>query len=139
MNRASYFFAYIVVVISMTHAWRADAAGPADESVKTIPVTHYSYPATRRGDSKDMLFGVEVDDPYRWLEDGAAPDVLAWTKAQDEYARAELRKLPGRAAMAARLRELYYTDSVGVPSRRGDREFYTRRYASKEKAVVVAR
>src|SRR6185295_1294593 len=90
-------------------------------------------------EQKDTFFGVEVEDPYRWLEDGKAPDVQAWMKAQDNYARAELRKLPGRDAMAARLRELYAVESIGVPSRRGEREFNTRRYADKEKAVVVVR
>ena len=38
MNRASYLLACSAVVLSMTHASPADAAGPADESVKTIPV-----------------------------------------------------------------------------------------------------
>jgi prolyl oligopeptidase len=129
----------LALLFSVLHAPQMRGAEPAVENAKTIPVSRFHYPPTRRTELKDTFFGVEVEDPYRWLEDGKAADVLAWTKAQDEFARAELRKLPGRDAMAARLRELYSVESVGVPSRRGEREFNTRRYADKEKAVVVVR
>ena len=38
-------------------------------------------PATRTVDAKDVLHGVTVPDPYRWLEDVKAPEVQAWMKA----------------------------------------------------------
>ena len=44
-------------------------------------------PITRREDFREILHGVEVPDPYRWLEDGAAPETRAWLSAQHEYAR----------------------------------------------------
>ena len=44
-------------------------------------------PTTRREDFHEILHGVEVPDPYRWLEDGAAPETRAWLSAQQEYAR----------------------------------------------------
>jgi prolyl oligopeptidase len=137
MNRASFFLACLAFFISMTRSMHTPAAEPANAGAKSTIAPRYIYPPTRRTDFKDTFFGVEVDDPYRWLEDGKAPDVVAWMKAQDEFARAELHKLPGRDAMVARLRELYYTDSVGVPLHRPGRDFYTRRYADKEKGVVV--
>jgi prolyl oligopeptidase len=77
-----------------------------------------------------------VEDPYRWLEDGKSPEVLAWMKAEDDLCRGELKKYPERDAIAARLKELFYVDSLGAPRHRGDRYFYTRRHAAKEKAVV---
>ena len=52
------------------------------------------YPATRVDDVKDVLHGVEVRDPYRWLENAKAPEVQDWMKAQDALARGELKKLP---------------------------------------------
>src|SRR4029079_5622711 len=139
MNRAPYLPTCLVVLIAALQGPPALGTEPADDGAKSIPISRFHYPATRRLEQKDTFFGVEVEDPYRWLEDGKAPDVLAWMKAQDDYARAELRKLPGRDAMAARLRELYAVESSAVPSRRGEREFNTRRYANKEKAVVVVR
>lgn len=95
-----------------------------------------AYPASRTVDAKDVLHGVTVPDPYRWLEDAASPDVQAWMKAQDDLTRAELAKVPERARLLARLKELAYLDSVSAPVRRGEYVFLTRRHATKEKSVV---
>jgi prolyl oligopeptidase len=59
--------------------------------------------------------------------------------AQDGLARAQLKTMPGRDAIADRLRQLLYYDALGTPIHRGNRYFYTRRLASKEKAIVYVR
>ncbi|MFO0591593.1 MAG: prolyl oligopeptidase family serine peptidase [Polyangiaceae bacterium] len=105
---------------------------PSDpKSPKPLP-----YPETRKQDIVDTLFGVKIPDPYRWLEDGKSNEVQAWMKAEDDLARAELQKLPERDAFAARLKELFYIDSISAPRHRGDRYFYSRRHADKEKAIL---
>jgi prolyl oligopeptidase len=110
-----------------------DASVPTPEA---NPPGALAYPATRRDDVKDILHGVTVEDPYRWLENGKAPEVIAWMKAEDDLCRSELKKFAERDAIAARLKELFYVDSQGAPRHRGDRYFYSRRHATKEKAVV---
>ncbi len=97
------------------------------------------YPATRRSDQVDVLHGVPVPDPYRWLEDAKSPEVAAWTAAQDALARGVLAKLPERDALIARFRELFYVESVGTPRHHGGRWFIARRDAGKEKFVVYWR
>src|SRR5262245_13143781 len=82
------------------------------------------YPASRRDPVVDRVHGVAIADPYRWLEDAAKPDVQAWMKAQDEYARARLARLPGRDAIAARLGEVFYYDAVSAPKHRKGRYFF---------------
>ena len=84
----------------------------------------------------DTLHGVQVADPYRWLEDEKAPEVQAWMKAQDEFTRAQLAKLPGRDALAARLRSCSTIDAISAPTHRKGRYFYTRKHADKEKTIV---
>jgi prolyl oligopeptidase len=37
-----------------------------------------AYPVTRKEDVSDVFFSVQVADPYRWLEDGNSPEVMAW-------------------------------------------------------------
>ena len=108
----------------------------ASETPAPAPAPALAYPPTRREDVKDVLHGVTVEDPYRWLEDGKSPEVQAWMKAQNDLARAELAKLPERDAIAARLKELFYIDALGAPRHYGERYFYSRRLATKEKAVV---
>jgi prolyl oligopeptidase len=97
------------------------------------------YPPARRLEQLDTLFGVQIADPYRWLEDGKSDEVRTWTEDQDAFARARLSKLPGRAAMADRLKELFYVESTGIPHHLGNRWFYPRRDAGKEKAAIYWR
>ncbi|XXU06526.1 prolyl oligopeptidase family serine peptidase [Sorangium sp. So ce854] len=85
---------------------------------------------------KYTLHGVEITDPYRWLEDGDSPEVKEWMKSQDAFTRAELSRLPERDAIAARLKQLFYIDAVSAPRHRKGRYFFSRRHATKEKSIV---
>jgi prolyl oligopeptidase len=96
-------------------------------------------PETRREGLVETLHGLQIPDPYRWLEDARSPEVQRWMAAQDARARAALARLPGRPALVARARELFYTEEMGVPVPRGGRLFYTRRAATAEKAVLAWR
>jgi prolyl oligopeptidase len=96
----------------------------------------HPWPDTKAGTTVDTLHGVAVKDPFRWLEDEHAADVQEWMKEQDDYARAELAKLPGRAELAARMRELLYYDALGAPVHQGGRYFFSRKHADKEKTIV---
>jgi prolyl oligopeptidase len=97
------------------------------------------YPVARRDDQADVLHGTQVADPYRWLEDGRSDEVKKWADEEDALARASTSKLPGRDAIAARFKELFYVESAGVPRRMGSRLFYPRRDAGKEKAAIYWR
>ncbi|MHB2019040.1 MAG: prolyl oligopeptidase family serine peptidase [Candidatus Xenobia bacterium] len=94
------------------------------------------YPRTRQDDVRDTLHGVEVADPYRWLEDVKAAEVQDWMTEQDDLARAWLKQCPYRQELADRLKQLFYLDTIGAPVHRGTRYFYGRRHATKEKSVV---
>ncbi len=114
---------------------------PAAASAAPVPEEspRMSHPATRAESIVDTLHGVQVADPYRWLEDEKAPEVQAWMKAQDTHAREQLGRFPGREALHKRFTELFYTDSISTPSRRAGRFFYTRTHKDKEKGIVYWR
>ena len=97
------------------------------------------YPQTRRDDVVDVIHGVRVADPYRWLEDANKPEVKQWMAAQDRLTRGLLARQPGRARLAARLKALAYVESVSAPLVRGGRYFYERRHKDKEKAILYVR
>ena len=97
------------------------------------------YPPAPRLDVVDVLHGHEVADPYRWLEDGDAPETAAWSAAQDALARDHLDALPGRERLAGRLGELLATGSVGAPAWRGGRPFWMRRLPGQEHGVLLTR
>jgi prolyl oligopeptidase len=56
-------------------------------------------PSTPSGTTADMIQGVRVSDPYRWLEDWNDPKVQAWSEAQNMRTRAYLDALPYRGTV----------------------------------------
>ena len=98
---------------------------------------------TRKDDVVDRLHGVDIPDPYRWLEDADAPEVQRWTDAQNAATRRALDRVPGRAALEKRFWQLYEIGSVGVPVSRplkeGRRYFYTRRDGKQNQPVLYVR
>jgi prolyl oligopeptidase len=94
------------------------------------------YPATRRLDLVEDLFGHQVADPYRWLEDAGSDETQQWLAAQEELWAGQRDSLPGREQFAARVRELLRTGSVGLPAWRGTTRFYTRRDPGQEHAAL---
>jgi prolyl oligopeptidase len=54
----------------------------------------------------DDYFGTKVVDPYRYMENLKDPEVQAWMKAQNDYTRAVLARIPGREQLLARIRQL---------------------------------
>ena len=100
------------------------------------PTAKKPWPATRVEVVTDVVQGKKIDDPYRWLEAEKANDVQAWMKVQDDYARAELAKLPGRSELVERLKKLFYYDAISAPKHAKGRFFYTRKHADKEKTIV---
>ena len=80
----------------------------------------------------DTYFGTSVPDPYRYLEDMKSPDVAAWMKAQADFTRATLDRVPGRGALLKRIGEL----GDAVPARvsgvqvNGTHYYYLKRLAA---------
>src|SRR5579862_8576132 len=73
-----------------------------------LPSMNYAAtPPTEKKPVTDEYHGVKVVDDYRWLEDGGAPAVKAWTEAQNRNTRAYLDALPDRAAIQAQLTDWY--------------------------------
>ena len=99
-----------------------------------------TYPATGTGAVIDTKFGTAVPDPYRWLENDVRTDakVAAWVTAQNTVTQGYLATLPRRAAIAARLKQLWDFERFGVPLQRGDRSFYLRNSGLQNQAVLYA-
>jgi len=96
-------------------------------------------PPSRRNDVVDLMHGVPIHDPYRWLEDQNSPETRAWIKAQNAYSRSILDKLAGRDTIARRLGELMKVDDTQVPLERHGRYFFRRRNADQDLFVIYMR
>ena len=112
----------------------AIAAAGAQQGV-TVPPP----PPTEVREVVDTLHGVDVSDPYRWLEDQEAPETRAWIDAQNAYTDTVLDALPGRDRLRDVAAGVLEREAVGLPNERGGRYFYSRRGADQDLAILYVR
>ena len=98
------------------------------------------YPESPRGRVAETQFGVEVADPYRWLEEIDSEQSQAWVKAQAEFTDQYLAKLPGRERIRKRLEEMWDFDKFGIPRKvKGNKLIYSRRTGLQNQSVLYWR
>ncbi len=90
----------------------------AQESIK--------YPATKKVAQEDNYFGTIVKDPYRWLENDTAAEVIEWTKNQNAVTFGYLDKIPFRAGMKKRLNQILNYERISAPTRIGEYYLYSK-------------
>ena len=106
------------------------------ESLEDIKIT---YPETRMGDVVDTYFGVEVPDPYRWLEDDLSNETGDWVKAQNEVTAGYLTQIPYRAELKERLENLWDYEKETEPFREGNFTYFYRNNGLQDQYVIYRR
>jgi len=96
-------------------------------------------PPTRVENFREVLHGVELVDPYPWLNDLDRQEVRAWIDTQNAYTRSLLDGLPAREIIRKRLTELLVYDTLGAPEERAGRYFFSRRRAGEDQPVIYFR
>src|SRR5580765_345111 len=113
----------------------AGIAPAASANPQKIPAP----PPTRTDNVRDTLHGVEIVDPYRWLEDQQSAETRAWIDAQNRYTQSLLAQRPSLQAIRARLSGLMRSDRMSVPRVRGGQYFFTLQRADQDLAVICRR
>jgi prolyl oligopeptidase len=116
-----------LVILAVVAGWNANA------HAKSGP------PATRVQVVVDTLHGVPVSDPYRWLEDGANPEVRQWTEAQSEYFHQYADSFSGRELIRKELMDMLAVAGVGEVFNRGDLYFSMKRQGGQNQPVMYVR
>lgn len=100
-----------------------------------------AYPSTARVDVVDKQFGVDVADPYRWLEDDVRvnADVAKWVEQQNVTTNAYLNTLSGRDILTKRMQKLFDYERFGLPRKAGSRYFYTRNDGLQNQSILYVR
>lgn len=83
-----------------------------------------TYPVTKMVDTVDVYHGIEVADPYRWLEDDRSDETGAWVKEQNNITQDFLNKIPYRDQIKEKLTELWNYEKVGAPFIEGDYAYF---------------
>ena len=96
-------------------------------------------PETRVEVVTDTIHGVEIPDPYRWLEDQDSPETRAWIAAQNDYARQIVSDTALEGRIAARLSELMEVAQVSATREAGEYELFTLRRPGELQARIYRR
>ena len=88
----------------------------------------------------EVLHGIEITDPYRWLEDQNSPRTRKWLEEQGVYTRAYFDAIPDRGRIRTRVRELLaLKEVISEPWSVGNRYFFLKRQDYREQPVIVMR
>jgi len=105
--------------------------GRSEKMVKT-----FDYPSARKADQIDDYHGVKVADPYRWLEDLDSQETKVWVEAENKLTFSFLNSIPARTGIKDRVTKLWNYEKFGIPSKEGNRYFYSRNSGLQNQSVV---
>ena len=94
------------------------------------------YPNTDKIEQSDNYYGVEVQDPYRWLENPDAESTKAWVAAQNKVTTGYLKTITAREKIQQRLTQLWDYEKYGSPFKRGQRYFYFKNDGLQNQSVL---
>ena len=88
----------------------------------------------------EVLHGIEITDPYRWLEDQNSPRTRKWLEEQAAYAREYFAATPDRERIGTRVRDLLaLKEVISEPWNVGNCYFFLKRQEDREQPVIVMR
>ena len=96
----------------------------------------FNYPETPQVAQTDHYHGVEVNDPYRWLEDPDSEATKEWVEAQNQVTFSFLENIPERKTIRERLTELWDYEKYGIPIKKGERYFYFKNNGLQNQSVL---
>ena len=113
----------------------APAAPPAANA--PAPAARPAYPAAAKGTQIDTYHGKTVADPYRWLEDTDSAETRAWVEAENTLFSRWIGEVPQRAAIRARLEQIWNHPRWTPPVQEGGRYFYRHNDGLQNQGVLI--
>jgi prolyl oligopeptidase len=115
------------------------AQNPAQTIHAGNGVTLPPPPSTPTHSVTDGYQGMQIEDPYRWLEDAKSPQTRAWIDEQNKYTQQYLDQLKNRPEISHQLTELERVEEYSSPALRGGKYFFEKRLASENQASIYVR
>ncbi len=133
MTTKLWFALLLICLVNMAKA--ADNSVVRGGNGVTLPPP----PTTKAEPVTEVLHGVTVTDPYRWLEDSKSPATRAWLAEQMTYTEDYLKQVKVRPEIVKRLTELVRVESYSTPIERGDKFFFTKRLPEENQGSIYMR
>ena len=90
----------------------------------------------RKDQVVENFHGVEVKDPFRWLEDSSVPDTINWIEQQNQKCTEYFQSLPRKKVLEQRIKEIWDYSKFGVPQKAGDYHYYLKQGGLQNQPVL---
>lgn len=97
------------------------------------------YPETATVDHVDTYFGVEVADPYRWLENDTSAETEKWVIEQNKVTQDYISQIPFRDKIKNRLEKIWNYPKLGTPFKKANWVFYFKNEGLQNQAVLYVK
>jgi prolyl oligopeptidase len=124
------------VLVSMA---AAEGSSPPPKPKPKAAAKPAGPPVTRKDNVTDTINGVEIVDPYRWLEDQQSPETRKWIAAENTYTQSQLGTRPTLTELRARLGGLMRTERMSVPMARDGKYYFSLQRANQDLATICRR
>lgn len=94
------------------------------------------YPETKQDKITEEIFGKNIEDPYRWLEDFTSKDALAWVEKQNNLTDSLISN-EYQKNIKKDLEDIWITSDISIPFRRGAKTFYYFDDGNQQQAVFM--
>ena len=94
------------------------------------------YPKTAKDNVVDTYFGVQVKEPYRWLENDTSVATSAWVKEQNRVTKDYLSQIPFRNKLKDRLTALYNYPKYSSPFKKNGQYYYYKNNGLQNQSVL---
>lgn len=98
-----------------------------------------AYPVAARDTVIDSYFGVEVADPYRWLENDTTAAVADWVNAENKVTQAYLRQIPYRDLLRQRLTDIVNYEKIGTPFKKHGKYYFFKNDGLQNQSVLYVK
>jgi prolyl oligopeptidase len=112
------------------------AAIACNKKMERKELTTKPYPETRKDSTVNDYFGTKVADPYSWLENDTAADVIEWVKQENEVTHNYLEQIPFRDKIKTRLTEIWDFPKYGSPFKEGDWYYFFKNDGLQNQSVM---
>ena len=83
-----------------------------------------NYPTSKKNDFIETIYGYEISDSYRWLEDFTSEESTAWVNKQNKFSKKFISKNKFKREISNYLEKIWENESISIPYRVNGKTFY---------------
>ena len=83
-----------------------------------------TYPTSKKNDFIETIYGYEISDSYRWLEDFTSEESTAWVNKQNKFSKKFISKNKFKREISNYLEKIWENESISIPYRVKGKTFY---------------